>query len=1048
MQKFDSVYKDTPLAIKILGTSRIYKFNAANSLRLKDVTNMIATKMRLNPLKSEFEYYPGWPSNPTPDIKVPITYTIKQCQLDKRGHLSIKQIKSVPIDDEDTMIVSQHNTRNVKIPGVNQNNDKDFWDTKFHDNYKNCDDLQNYLVTSKVNQPYNYDHDWLATKHLHKAFRTMVCERENLDMAPFEPILETTNSKRKFLESCDVAIYPNYSGGFPYKNYEEDPDVSENSKKLLRDIFYEIMNSQRIIEDVRQDLVDHKYQTFKCIFDSVNKKNRIEGLDIDDFLPIFKDCKINSKYHRLLFRNFDKNDDGFVCYDDFVQGIFGINKMFDSELFHQQKPTEFMNRPIRINLETTRNSVIGYMKKEDIYIDHFLVIKTKDKLPLRYMDAPYDQVDSHFDLVKEALSNSKYRFKSVAVDLGSVDGSENGFNKRRIDERELKHRLVFQGFDQTYRRANNFNVDHFRVIGMKEPLPDRDYKEATWSIVNTNFYKLKISLENNRWGIVKVEGGSVEGPGNMFATLKQDNRQLGERLVFKESIRKVPRHNAGDIKVHDFKKISSREYLPKGYREATFEIVHLNDHMFKHFVKETHTKIIRVESGSIEITPNHELLKKDQDLRDLEERLIFIGHNLVEESFENKMFKFNMVAMRIMNVCISHELRNIQELEKMKLALCNNDRRVDLYKLFGVIDKQNKGYIDVNEVLNFMRPMYTKIRDFPRFQKFFYKRFSTNTKYIISIHDFVKNLKPLSTLETKNIPILIDNKIAGPNFLKSSQQDFEIRNFKKDKEQLHKTSDSFYKSYQNSNNYYDSKYITNGGKFYDNNQDKNLERGELINGKKMSFTRSFSQTDFNYGKKENFNLTSDFYKTRYLKRSKTRNKIDDKFYSTGFDDKPYSRRKRSKPDWNEPNMRKTEKRYEKVLFDDHTYEDFLTERIIKHNKDSPSAKFYKDKNLLFSEEMAQKQGKLEQKWRRKTDKQKYIEKNKLQNLNVKTIAAEKLASGHWPGFKNIEKGRFEAYHHSGNLGWTGQVKIIDDFETSHYVDINNPYAVAQFKTIL
>ena len=79
------------------------------------------------------------------------------------------------------------------------------------------------------------------------------------------------------------------------------------------------------------------------------------------------------------------------------------------------------------------------------------------------------------------------------------------------------------------------NVLEFKVINIEHSLESYPgFIEATWSDVEANFELVKESI-GIYYGIIRVEEGSVDGPGYEYRNRKVDTRSLGHRLIVKGS---------------------------------------------------------------------------------------------------------------------------------------------------------------------------------------------------------------------------------------------------------------------------------------------------------------------------------------------------------------------------------------------------------------------------------------------------------------------------------------------------------------------------------
>jgi hypothetical protein len=258
MLKFHHVYQTVKLCVKVMGTSRIYKLNCADSTRLKDVTNMLSKMMGLNALRSEFEYYQGWPLNPRPSQVIPKTYTVKQCRLDSNGHLSIKLVKSEPIGRPGMLIINNprkvEKLKEIELQGSSTENTHENVHNHTHgpsddrkDIYAESQNLNTFLKASRGANHYEYEKNFITTQSVVPAMRTLMCETQ-IDVQntnSLEKFLQTRTQNKQLLETINAAHYPEYKGTFPSPHIEDDPDVGDLTKRRLCELFSEITKSQQ-----------------------------------------------------------------------------------------------------------------------------------------------------------------------------------------------------------------------------------------------------------------------------------------------------------------------------------------------------------------------------------------------------------------------------------------------------------------------------------------------------------------------------------------------------------------------------------------------------------------------------------------------------------------------------------------------------------------------------------------------------------------------------------------------------------------------------------
>ena len=114
MLKFDNVYEDVAVAVKIIDSTKIFKFFLPNNTRQKDIGNRISNAMKLNPITTEYEFHFGWPVNPLSDTQISSLYTLKQCKLNKDGQQAAKLIKTIDIDHFQNVVGDSLLSRNIK----------------------------------------------------------------------------------------------------------------------------------------------------------------------------------------------------------------------------------------------------------------------------------------------------------------------------------------------------------------------------------------------------------------------------------------------------------------------------------------------------------------------------------------------------------------------------------------------------------------------------------------------------------------------------------------------------------------------------------------------------------------------------------------------------------------------------------------------------------------------------------------------------------------------------------------------------------------------
>ena len=105
--------------------------------------------------------------------------------------------------------------------------------------------------------------------------------------------------------------------------------ISMTTKKLLRDLFKNVIEGEKSNEDFRKILAKNEEISVSDLFNKI-KKNYSVGIYKEDIANFMKknDYKLNNKEIELLMERFDKNKNGIIDYKEFMLEIAPINGQF------------------------------------------------------------------------------------------------------------------------------------------------------------------------------------------------------------------------------------------------------------------------------------------------------------------------------------------------------------------------------------------------------------------------------------------------------------------------------------------------------------------------------------------------------------------------------------------------------------------------------------------------------------------------------------------------------------------------------------------------
>ena len=101
------------------------------------------------------------------------------------------------------------------------------------------------------------------------------------------------------------------------------------TKKLLRDLFKNVIEGEKSNEDFRKILAKNEEISGSDLFNKI-KKNYSVGIYKEDIANFMKknDYKLNNKEIELLMERFDKNKNGIIDYKEFMLEIAPISGQF------------------------------------------------------------------------------------------------------------------------------------------------------------------------------------------------------------------------------------------------------------------------------------------------------------------------------------------------------------------------------------------------------------------------------------------------------------------------------------------------------------------------------------------------------------------------------------------------------------------------------------------------------------------------------------------------------------------------------------------------
>jgi hypothetical protein len=241
-----------------------------NSTRLKAIGNKIAVMMGLNPITTVFEYYAGWPFIARSPEMVSNVYTVKQCDLDQKGHLSVKLLKTTDA-------------------GPNE---------RFQSQILN--------PTSDAPKPRKLT---LKPKPAQPADSFLLSTHPTLVQSLYETASATNqnyayNGDKKF-----TATLP--------------PEVLAGIKRL----FFQISTAEASLESRRIEFIKNAIGNAKVLYNLVDWDcdNQISIRDLMFFLKEHKVYTLNGDEDlKLLFGFLDRDRDGIVSFPEFIFALFGL----------------------------------------------------------------------------------------------------------------------------------------------------------------------------------------------------------------------------------------------------------------------------------------------------------------------------------------------------------------------------------------------------------------------------------------------------------------------------------------------------------------------------------------------------------------------------------------------------------------------------------------------------------------------------------------------------------------------------------------------------
>ena len=95
--------------------------------------------------------------------------------------------------------------------------------------------------------------------------------------------------------------------------------ISMTTKKLLRDLFKNVIEGEKSNEDFRKILAKNEEISVSDLFNKI-KKNYSVGIYKEDIANFMKknEYKLSNKEIELLMERFDKNKNGIIDYKEFI----------------------------------------------------------------------------------------------------------------------------------------------------------------------------------------------------------------------------------------------------------------------------------------------------------------------------------------------------------------------------------------------------------------------------------------------------------------------------------------------------------------------------------------------------------------------------------------------------------------------------------------------------------------------------------------------------------------------------------------------------------
>ena len=169
--------------------------------------------------------------------------------------------------------------------------------------------------------------------------------KNNLNKISSSDILETLNSlsSKKSFESDDIKyIFKKYnktiSNGFTLEDLSnmffsnknsfnnEEAKLEENTKNIIFELFKEIIEGGKVIENSRNLLEKASDNIFYDLFESIKKEN-MSGIEKDDIDKFLKENEYDVKDNDIdiIMEKMDKNRDNLIDYGEFIDEIKPMN---------------------------------------------------------------------------------------------------------------------------------------------------------------------------------------------------------------------------------------------------------------------------------------------------------------------------------------------------------------------------------------------------------------------------------------------------------------------------------------------------------------------------------------------------------------------------------------------------------------------------------------------------------------------------------------------------------------------------------------------------